>query len=165
MRAPACFAVSSSAALTRLSMVGSSLRRKSTLIHAGTGKIDTATDCIDLAALFRTYAAKVKGNTAVTTAEVAEAATLGSDLLKLLKPRTAKKVRPADAKKAADVRDRLWTLVKQGYDALWRACAYLYGADDVVTRVPALQARTATTSTRKKANAAKKKAIAAPATA
>jgi hypothetical protein len=134
-------------------------------IHAGTGKIDMATDCVDLAALFRAYASKVKGNTAVTPAEIAETATLGSDLLKLLKPGTAKKMRPADVKKAADVRDRLWTLVKQGYDALWRACAYLYGEEGVAARVPALQARTATTSTRKKANAAKKKAKTAQPTA
>lgn len=84
---------------------------------------------------------------------MSEAAALGSDLLALLKPSTAKKVRPEEAQKAADIRDRLWTLVKQGYDSLWRACAYLYGQEEINERVPALQAHAGTTSSRKKANA------------
>ena len=78
-------------------------------LHAGSGKIDVASDCIGLAALFQKYAAQAR---------------------------------------AADVRDRLWTLVKQGHDAPWRACAFLYGPDEIDAKVPALQARAATTSKR-----------------
>jgi len=125
-------------------------------LHAGSGKIDSASDCVGLAALFQKHAAQAKGKHAVTAAEVTEAAAVGSDLLKLLKPSTAKKTRSDDAKQAADARDRLWTLVKQGHEALWRACAFLYGPDEIDAKVPALQARVATTSNRKKANAAKR---------
>lgn len=133
-------------------------------LHAGSGKIDVASDCVGLAALFQKLAAQAKGKHAVTAAEVREAAELGSELLKLLKPRTARKTRGVDAKQAADARDRLWTLVKHGHDALWRACAFLYGPDAIDAKVPALQARVASTSSRKKANAAKRaeKAKAAP---
>ncbi len=122
----------------------------------GSGKLDTARDCVGLAALYRKHAAKTRGKTAVTAAEIAETAALGDELLKLLKPTRAKKTRPEDVKKAAEVRDRRWTLVKLTYDELWRACAYIYGADEVAARVPALQAHTATTSKRKTANAAKR---------
>lgn len=45
-----------------------------------------------------------------------------------------------------------------GYEALWNACAYLYGPNDLDKHVPALQAHVATTSKRIKANAAKKAA-------
>jgi hypothetical protein len=125
-------------------------------LHEGTGKIDMAGDCVGLAALFQQHAASLKGKTAVTAAELREAAELGTDLLARLKPRTARRGRSGDAKKAAEMRDRLWTLVKQGHGALWRACAYLYGPEEIEARVPALQAHAATTSKRKKANAAKK---------
>ena len=39
---------------------------------------------------------------------------------------------------------------------LWKACAYIYGGEEVAVRVPKLQARVATTCKRKTANAAKK---------
>lgn len=134
-------------------------------IHANTGKIDMANDCVALAALFTKNAAAIKGKTAITAAEVKEAGALGRDLLAVLKPSTAKRTRSAEAASEANARDRLWTLVTQGYDQLWRACAYLYGRDAIDTHVPALQAHVATTSARKKANAAKKEAAKKPAAA
>ena len=132
-------------------------------LHAGTGKIDSAGDLVGLAALFKANASAIKNKTAVTAAEVSEAAALGTELLTLLKPGRAKKTRAEEEAKAADTRDRIWTLVKNGYDALWSACAYLYGPDAIDAKVPALQAHVATTSARKTANAAKKAAKAAPA--
>ncbi len=126
------------------------------VLHAGSGTLDTARDCVGLAALYRKHADKTRGKTAVTAAEVREASELGDELLTLLKPSRTKTVRAEDVRKAADQRDRLWTLVRRGYDALWRACAYLYGAEGVAARVPALQARVSVTTARRKANAAKR---------
>jgi len=125
-------------------------------LHAGTGKIDTAQDLIGLAALFSANAAAIKGKTAVTSADTTQAAALGSQLLTMLKPTRARKTTPAAQASAADTRDRLWTLVCTGYDVMWRAGAFLFGPAEIEAKVPALQSRTATTSARKKANAAKK---------
>jgi len=127
-------------------------------IHAGKGRLDEASDCVALAFLFRTYAKKIAGKTAVTKAEIAEADALGSELLVTLKPKGAPRTRTEKAQQAADVRDRLWALVRQRYDALWRACAYLYGEADVAKKCPPLLSHAATTSARKKANAAKRAA-------
>lgn len=131
-------------------------------LHAGKGKLDAANDLVGLAALFTANAAAIRGKTAITAADTTSAQQLGSQLLTLLKPGRARKTRPADAADAADVRDRMWTLVNLGWRDLWRACAYLYGPVEVDARVPPLQSRTATTSARKKANAAKKAAAPAP---
>lgn len=130
-------------------------------LHAGTGKLDAAQDLVGLSALFAGSAASIKGKTAVTSADVTQAAQLGSQLLSMLRPTRAKKPRPADVVSASDVRDRLWTLVVQGYGKLWSVCAFLYGQAEIDAKVPPLQSRTATTSDRKKANAAKKAAGAA----
>ncbi len=125
-------------------------------LHAGSGKLDIARDCVGLGALYRKHAGSLRGKTAVTAAEISEASALGDELLTLLKPTKAKKTRTEDVKKAADQRDRMWTLVNLGHDELWKACAYIYGEKEVAEKVPALQARVATTSKRKTANAAKK---------
>jgi hypothetical protein len=134
-------------------------------LHAGKGKLDAANDLVGLAGLFTKNAAAIRGKTAVTAAEVAQAAQLGSQLQAMLAPTGAKKQRGADAASTANVRDRMWTLVKQGHDALWRACAYLYGHQEIDARVPPLQSHAATTSNRKKANAAKKAAAGSGASA
>ena len=47
---------------------------------------------------------------------------------------------PSAAEIAGDTRDRLWTLLGQRYDALWRVGAYLFG-HDVDERIPKLQGK------------------------
>jgi hypothetical protein len=125
-------------------------------LHKGTGKIDVASDCVGLAALFTKFAKQAKGKTTVTAAEVKEAAALGSELLKMLKPTSARRGRNGEAQKAADIRDRMWTLVVHGHADVWRACAFLYGPDRIDEKAPPLLSRAATTSNRKKANAKKR---------
>jgi hypothetical protein len=134
-------------------------------LHKGHGQLDTAKDLEGLAALFAANAAAIKGKTAIVPADWTTAASLGTQLTTLLHPKGSKKTRPADMKKAANVRDRLWTLARQTYDALWSACAFLYGPEGLDARVPALGAHAATTSKRKKANAVKRAAKAAGAAA
>jgi hypothetical protein len=46
---------------------------------------------------------------------------------------------PSAAELAAETRDRLWTLLKQRHEALWRVGAYLFGRA-VDERIPALPA-------------------------
>jgi len=107
-------------------------------IREGKGKIDIAQDCVDLAALFKQYENEVQGKSAVTTAQIEEAATVGTELLTRLKPKGTKTKDPAEAE--ANTRDRLWTLLVQGHRDLRRVGMWLW-VDDVDARVPPLQSR------------------------
>jgi len=126
-------------------------------IIEGRGPMDTAEDCVALAALFGKEAKKLKGKTAVTAAQVKEAAEVGTRLRGVLKPTKAVKTSAPSAElaRATDVRDRFWTLLVQRHDIAWRAGAYLFGKD-VHDRVPPLHRHAVT---RKKVD----KAPAAPA--
>lgn len=105
-------------------------------IRAGKGRLDGARDLVALAALFTENAAKVKGKHAVSAAEVKEAGLLGAELVTQLKPGRARLAK-ADAR-GVNERDRLWTLVVQGHERLWRAGAYLFGKELVDRMVPPL---------------------------
>jgi hypothetical protein len=108
-------------------------------IIKGSGKLDTARDCMALAALFTKNAAAIKGLHPVTKKDIDDAAEVGAKLLGLLKTRRSKR-KPAKTSEATDTRDRLWTLLTRRWDELWRAGAYLFGRDGVDAKVPALQA-------------------------
>ena len=107
-------------------------------IRAGYGRLDAARDLVALAAIFGKHAAKLKGKHSISAAQLKEAADLGTELLTLLKPGRAKTTTAGTTIGAAE-RDRLWTLLVQGHDRLWRAGAYLFG-HAVAAKVPALQA-------------------------
>ena len=111
-------------------------------IRTGSGPIDLAQDLVDLAALYRERAPAIRGKHPVTSQQIQRAAELGTELLKLLKPRALKRKPDADAALAQQVadRDRLFTLVVRRYDLVRRAGAWLFG-DDVNQRVPRLQGR------------------------
>lgn len=113
-------------------------------IQEGRGSLDAAQDNVDLAAFFTRHAAAVRGKTPITAALIAEAAKLGTDLLKVLRPRSAKRDRsPAAAlQQTLDARDRLATLVTQRHDLARRAAYWLWG-ETFDQHVPALQARAA----------------------
>ena len=111
-------------------------------IRAGRGSIDSAKDLVDLAALFRKNAGALRGKSPITVEQVRQAADLGTELLQLLRP-TSRKKTPAMTpaiQQQLDDRDRLWTLLVQRHDLLWRAGAWLLGRD-VTHRVPGLQGR------------------------
>ncbi|MBM4342136.1 MAG: tetratricopeptide repeat protein [Deltaproteobacteria bacterium] len=111
-------------------------------IERGTGAIDSATDCVRLAGLFRAHAAVVAGKHPVEVAEVDEAAAVGTQLLAVLRPAGYKPGgKPeTDADRAADIRDRLWTLLVQGYKSVRKAAYYQWG-DDFGDHAPALGSR------------------------
>ena len=108
-------------------------------IRAGKGKLDSARDCIALSAVFTKDAATIRGKHPISAKQVQEAGEVGAKLVALLKTKRARTA-PAAKLPAAEMRDRLWTLVVQRYDALWRAGAYLFGRDGVEAKVPLLQA-------------------------
>jgi hypothetical protein len=117
-------------------------------IRRGTGSIDSATDCVQLAALYGKHWAVVRDKTPVTAEDLNEAADVGSRLMGVLKPQGAPR-RSNDATESSAARaeamqrrDRLWTLLVRGHEAMRRAGVYLFGEDAVDARVPALQSRT-----------------------
>ncbi len=106
-------------------------------IREGHGKLDAARDLVALAALFQKHWATIRGKHAITAAQIKQASEVGTALIQLLKPGRAKRAKGAPAA-GTDERDRLWTLVVQGHDRLWRAGAYLFGRDHVDEKVPPL---------------------------
>jgi hypothetical protein len=112
--------------------------RPVTKIRAGNGLIDTAQDNVDLAALFMKHEKGIKGKTAVTAAHVKEAAAVGTELLKRLKPKGTKAKDPA--LDAVRTRDRLWTLLVTRHRELRRVGMWFW-MEEVDNQVPALQAR------------------------
>lgn len=108
-------------------------------IRAGTGPIDLAQDNVDLAALYTKHALVITGKTAVTPEQVTEAAHVGTELLKRLKPKGTRSKDPAID--AVALRDRFWTLLVTRHKELRRVGMWLW-LDEVDRVVPALQSRT-----------------------
>jgi hypothetical protein len=111
-------------------------------IRSGLGPIDSAQDCVDLAALFTKHAKDVKGKTAVTAAHIKQAATVGTDLLKRLKGKRTRTKPNAGVVDAVDARDRLWTLLVDRHRELRRVGMWIW-VDEVDEHVPPLQSRMA----------------------
>jgi hypothetical protein len=109
-------------------------------IRAGRGPIDSAQDCVDLSALFRKHAKETKGKTAVTSAQIKDAAERGTELLKRLRRKGTKRKDSASVAAAVATRDRLWTLLVQRHQEIRRAGMWIWG-DDVDAHVPPLQSR------------------------
>lgn len=118
-------------------------------IHEGNGLIDSAQDCVDLAALFAKHAKEIKGKTAVTSAQVTKAASVGTELLKRLKSKRTKGKQDSGVTSAVEKRDRLWTLLVQRHKELRRVGMWLW-MDEVDAHVPALQSRAAPAKKREK---------------
>ncbi|KYF78275.1 hypothetical protein BE17_13145 [Sorangium cellulosum] len=112
-------------------------------IMAGSGARDMVQDCIDLAQLFRDHAAETRGKTAATRAQIDEAATVGNQLLALLKPKGAKAKTPVAVKDAVEARDRLWTLLSLRHEEQLRRAGMWLWVDKVDEHVPPLLSRAA----------------------
>jgi hypothetical protein len=108
-------------------------RRAVEKIREGRGNIDAATDCVALNALFIRHAAAIKGRHPLARSDVVEAGDVGNALLKILQPKRARtRATSADVARAADHRDRLWTLLVQRFEGphgLERAAMHLWGRD------------------------------------
>lgn len=116
-------------------------------IRKGRGPMDTAQDCIDLAALFRANAARIQGRTTVTAEQLRDAAKLGNELVAALTPAGAKTAAPTkENAPEAEMRDRMAVLLARRYFEVERAAGWLWGRA-LDEHVPALLARS--TSSRK----------------
>ena len=98
---------------------------------------------------FMGLGAKAAGEAAGTASvtkdpqDITEAGALGTRALTILKPQGVDKnaAKPAELASQVDIRDRLWTLLVQRYNAhLWRAGAWLFYGD-VDSHVPPLMSR------------------------
>lgn len=115
---------------------------KLTKIQKGSGPIDGAQDCIELAAWFRANASALAGKTAVTREQVELAATRGSELLHLLAPGgvEAAQVTVDPMAAAAEMRDRMAVVVARRYAYVARVGGWCWGLD-VGRHVPLLRSR------------------------
>jgi hypothetical protein len=110
-------------------------------IERGKGRKDMGQDAVDLAALYRRHAEAIAGKTPVTDEQVSEAATLGSELAGLVKPKGARRAAPPTAlAEALGRRDRLWTLIIERHRRLRQAGAYLW-VEALDEHVPPLGSR------------------------
>lgn len=107
-------------------------------IKKGTGPLDTARDLIELSMLLREYEPRLRDKLSINPSLLAEAADLGTWLRDAMQPVNAPprpKSTPAEIKQATEDRNRMWTLLAEGYAELQRVAVFL-GLD-----VPSLQSR------------------------
>ena len=107
-------------------------------IKEGSGLVDLAQDCLDLAALFREYRAATKGKTAVTAEQLEAADRVGRTLRNAVKPASGRS-RP-EAPREVRARDALAHLLRRRHADLWRAGAWIFGPL-VDQHVPPLHSR------------------------
>lgn len=114
-------------------------------IRADKGPLDEAYDAVAIVAMFQELEAKLAGKHPFTKEALQQLADDGNWLIKQLLPAGAvagKSERNADTV----LRDRLWTDLVRRYDALYQAGVAIWGRRRVDEHLPALHARTATTS-------------------
>lgn len=109
-------------------------------IKKGKGPLDTARDCIALAALYRECKESLSGKTPVSGEDIDRCSQLGTQLLGLLKPEKAIEIEEAPEEIAAayQVRDRFWTLLVQQRELLWKLAGLVVGPREVNEVVPPL---------------------------
>jgi hypothetical protein len=127
-------------------------------VRAGKGKLDKARDCVDIAGIFREYAAALANKHPFTDAQIDDLAKTGTWLVEAIQPKGA--ARPAAQRHpASQIRDRFWRLVDERHDKLRTAGVVLFGIKHVDEMVPPLQSRSVT---RKAEEAAPTKEAATP---
>ena len=120
-------------------------------VRHGEGAADTAEDCVALARLLAPHVSstepgkkkkrKKNGKSRLSPKKLSEAADVGAELARTLRPGDRPNSGAApDVERAVEMRDRLWTLLRERYVDLWRAGAYLFGPT-VDERLPTLQSR------------------------
>ena len=108
-------------------------------IHKGRGVMNSATDCVELAMLFR-QSPELLASTPLTPEQVDRCAEVGTALLQLLTPERGKRVTVRARREAILLRDRFWTLAVERAAALLRCAVFLFGAEEAELRAPSLMA-------------------------
>lgn len=107
-------------------------------IKKGSSSLDAARDLIELSILLRDYEPKLHDKLTVAPSLLAEAAELGTWLRDAMQPMNAParpKSTPAEISRATEDRNRMWTLLVEGYAELSRVAVFLG------LSVPSLQSR------------------------
>lgn len=109
-------------------------------IKKGRGSRDLGADLLALTTLFRSHAAAIAGQHPVSAAQLQEAAELGTRITENSRgPRVKReRGRVGDARSAAELRDRVYTLLVHGHQHLAQTGGALWGLD-VVKRIPSLR--------------------------
>ena len=105
-------------------------------IRKGRGALDTANDCLRLAALFQENAAAIGEKTLITADKVRRAALVGSTLNSALTPTGTRRSPSEKILTASDIRDRFGTLLYADWELARKAAAWLFGTEQ--TEVPPL---------------------------
>ena len=105
-------------------------------IRKGRGALDTANDCMRLAALFQENAAAIGEKTLITVDQVRRAALVGSTLSSALTPTGTRRSPSEKILTASDIRDRFGTLLYNDWELARKAAAWLFGTEQ--TEVPPL---------------------------
>ncbi len=112
-------------------------------ILRGSGAIDAAQDLIDAVATMNKHWDVLKNKVPITPDMLKEGATVGAELLRVLKPAAVppNAELPPETQEAVTARDRLWTLLlKRHEEWVWKPGAAAYGKA-VDQYVPRLQSR------------------------
>ena len=112
-------------------------------IRSGRGAFDVAQDGVALADLYTEYKTRLAGKQPFSDAQIAEAAQLGQELMRLITPAGGRAPANPEGERATDARDRLYTLLVQRHAELRKAGFYLFG-EEADERVPTLGARAGT---------------------
>jgi hypothetical protein len=107
-------------------------------IVKGSGPIDQAQDCVDLAVLYTKYAPQIVGKTPVTQAQIDEARDVGDRLLQVLKPGTTPRKPLRETNPDVAIRDALGAYLVAQHDVQMRRPAYWIWGDDFEEHVPRL---------------------------
>lgn len=108
-------------------------------IRAGSGKLDKARDCVDIAGVFADYEHALAGKHPFSAHYLEEMRATGAYLVQVLTPSGAVRDRGARPPEA-DLRDRMFQAVRARYDDLEKAAVQLWGLREAVDRVPAMLA-------------------------
>lgn len=107
-------------------------------IQKGTGPIDNAQDCVDLAELFTKYAATLAGKTPITQEQIELARSTGNQLLAILKPKGAPKDTRSERFAEIASRDRIGALLVAWHAQHMRRAAHWIWGDAMDEHVPPL---------------------------
>jgi hypothetical protein len=107
-------------------------------IKKGSGPIDLAQDCVDLAALFTASAADIAGMSPITQKDIDDARDVGNRLLQVLKPSNAPRKPLRETNPDVATRDALAAYLVEQHDLHMRRPAYWIWGDDFDDHVPPL---------------------------
>lgn len=112
-------------------------------VREGKGQIDEARDAVNIAALFKEFAATLAAKHPFTPTQLATLEAKGVFLLRALSPVDAPVAKPSEPSPEVSLRDGLWTLIDEAYDHALLVAAKVWGVRNVGANVPSLLARAA----------------------